>query len=42
MSNEVQPIEAGTGEPEQAQPEQAQRVPGAALTLTGNRWPRVN
>jgi small subunit ribosomal protein S17 len=30
MSSEVQPIEAGTGEPEQAQPEQAQRVPGAA------------
>jgi small subunit ribosomal protein S17 len=30
MSSEVQPIEAGTGEPAQAQPEQAQRAPGAA------------
>jgi small subunit ribosomal protein S17 len=30
MSSEVQPIEAGTAQPEQAQPEQAQRAPGPA------------
>jgi small subunit ribosomal protein S17 len=30
MSSEVQPIEAGAGEPEQTQPEPAQRAPGAA------------